>query len=485
MVGQCEYERDRALTAESIVNKLQARIDAAEKATADAKKEASKKEDDLWYQHEEDNRRVNNAEGNRRAESQGLADQIKGLRAEVNKLRQEKEELLGRLNTAPPTTKPAYLLAGGQAFGNGVLVGSNFAKLTPETLRTSSNQGGIGIALITCKRPLNLQRAMTSLLQHRGTTPAEMNKFPIVISQDGYEAQLTDLIQEKYVRTGLAYHLHHQYDENAMQIATRHGGKSSLIHVRIAQHLGFVMENMFDVFKFKQAIFLEEDLEVAPDFFSYFGSMLPTLQNDPKVYCVSAWNDNGYKELTSDERAVYLTDFFPNLGYMIEGKLWHEVKDNWVTVYWDEFMRSEDVRKNRHCIRPEISRALMFEEKGTFSNKFFKEHLSRIALNSKPVDWASEDLSYLASTDTFEAKLTKWLREATLVTLDDVSRHSNDKLRILYDDKKDFKRIATKFGLMHDKKDGVRRTAYRGVIPFSWQSNRIYLYTNSWPGSDL
>lgn len=36
-----------------------------------------------------------------------------------------------------------------------------------------------------------------------------------------------------------------------------------------------------------------DDLEVAPDFFSYFSSLRHLLEIDSSVWCISAWNDNG------------------------------------------------------------------------------------------------------------------------------------------------------------------------------------------------
>ena len=38
-------------------------------------------------------------------------------------------------------------------------------------------------------------------------------------------------------------------------------------------------------------IILEEDLEVAVDIFSYFSQLLPLMDQDESLYCVSAWND--------------------------------------------------------------------------------------------------------------------------------------------------------------------------------------------------
>mmetsp|Transcript_71245 Transcript_71245/g.126909 ORF Transcript_71245/g.126909 Transcript_71245/m.126909 type:complete len:460 (-) Transcript_71245:201-1580(-) len=448
-----------------------------------------KLEADLRFQIKELNRLKDNFDSDQKNQRQELLDKNRGLIDKNLKLEADKKKLEGMVNTAPPTTKAPYLRGGGRAFGDGVLVGSNQAKLTEETLRAAAKEGAIGVAVLACRRPFYLQRAMKSFLERRGDSPDEMRKYPIVISQDSWDDKMTTIIQEKYILTGLAYHLHHQYDPRGMEIASRLGGPKKLPYVRIAQHYGFVMDNMFDVFKFKQVIFLEEDVEIAPDFFPYFNSMLPVLQNDPNLYCVSAWNDNGYPELvSSDERAVYRTDFFGGLGWMMLKKNWNRIKDRWPSSFWDDFMRQPDVREDRQCIRPEISRAFTFGEEGVGDSQVFKSHLSRISLNTKPVDWASQDLSYVKSDTAFDEKVRGWLREATLITADDIDRHddANDKLRILYDHIS-YKKIAKKFGLIdtHVKKDTIRRNSYRGVIPLSWKSNRIYLYTDSWPGSTL
>lgn len=36
---------------------------------------------------------------------------------------------------------------------------------------------------------------------------------------------------------------------------------------------------------------IEEDLEVSVDILTYFNQLLPVLENDESVYCISAWND--------------------------------------------------------------------------------------------------------------------------------------------------------------------------------------------------
>merc|ERR1712059_169949 len=94
--------------------------------------------------------------------------------------------------------------------------------------------------------------------------------FPIVISQDGNDRPMAQLIQSSYVQTGLAFHLNHQHDPDAVKIAKKFGAPTpaSIGYVRIAQHFAFAFKRMFDDFSFRQVIVLEEDLEVSTDTFS-------------------------------------------------------------------------------------------------------------------------------------------------------------------------------------------------------------------------
>ena len=51
-------------------------------------------------------------------------------------------------------------------------------------------------------------------------------------------------------------------------------------------------------------IILEEDLEVSVDIFSYFSQLLPLMDEDESLYCVSAWNDQVRNRTFCDERAI-------------------------------------------------------------------------------------------------------------------------------------------------------------------------------------
>lgn len=353
-------------------------------------------------------------------------------------------------------------------------------EITEETLQLLASKGAIGVAIISCKRPKYLQRAMESIFR----APRDPATFPLIISQDAHDAAMQELVQKNYVRTGQAFHLHHEHDPNAKAVAAKFGGsKQALGYVLIAQHFGYVMRRMFDDFGFEAVIFLEEDLEVSPDFFSYFEAMRPILRNDKDLFCVSAWNDNGYHNLVLDPKAAFRTDFFPGLGWMMDKDLWDELRNRWAVAYWDEYMRRPDVRKGRHCIRPEISRSFTFGEEGVSGGQFFKGHLGKIKLNDVMVDWMKQDLSHLASAQAFEDYLTSEIRSAVPATTETVDSFATQAkvLRIQYDDAQYKVSVAQKFGLMPDEKEGIRRMSYRGVIPIAWLTNRIYLHTRSWP----
>lgn len=404
------------------------------------------------------------------AAAQDLQALVKSQQTELKELREETARL--------KLVSPAQVLAQRSLAAS---AGTGKGPITEDTLRRLAASGAIGVAVITCKRPQYLSRAMDSFL-HAQRNP---EKFPIVISQDGHDAAMTQLVQSKFVATGQAYHMHHDHDPNANSIAKRFGGsKMALGYVYIAQHFGFVMRRMFDDFDFQSVIFLEEDLEVSRDFFSYFGTMEPLLRNDPDLFCVSAWNDLGYQTHVQDPKAAYRTDFFPGLGWMMDKAMWGEVRDRWAVAYWDEFMRRKDVRKGRHCIRPEISRSFTFGEEGVSVGQFFKQHLAKIKLNDVDVDWKDQDNRMLASAEAFDNYLRERLRAATPVSLSDIEQYSgkSETLRIEYDDAHYKATVAKKFGLMEDEKEGIRRMSYRGVIPFRWQTNLIYIHTGSWPG---
>jgi alpha-1,3-mannosyl-glycoprotein beta-1,2-N-acetylglucosaminyltransferase len=44
---------------------------------------------------------------------------------------------------------------------------------------------------------------------------------------------------------------------------------------------------------------------------------------------------------------------------MLTRDFWLEIRDKWPKAFWDDWLRRPEIRKDRACIRPEVSRTAM------------------------------------------------------------------------------------------------------------------------------
>jgi alpha-1,3-mannosyl-glycoprotein beta-1,2-N-acetylglucosaminyltransferase len=235
-----------------------------------------------------------------------------------------------------------------------------------------------------------------------------------------------------------------------------------------------------------RVIILEEDLEIASDFFSYFLAVAPLLDKDPSLLAASAWNDNGMTERVLDPATIYRSDFFPGLGWMLTRQVWAELRPKWPEAYWDDWLREPEQRKGRHFLRPEICRTYHFGRVGTSGGQF-ADLWERMQLNEQWIDFKSLDLSYLSS----EAAYDRWIfgeiakaRPTTLMALlemerngtYDVENRNKEVFMLLYESPSDsFGDIAQALGLFADLKAGVLRTAYKGVVTVRVSGKRVHV----------
>ncbi|KEH36402.1 N-acetylglucosaminyltransferase I [Medicago truncatula] len=115
---------------------------------------------------------------------------------------------------------------------------------------------------------------------------------------------------------------------------------------------------------------------------------------------------------------------------------------------------------------------------GSSLGQFFKQYLEPIKLNEVQVDWKSMDLSYLLE-DKYVIHFANIIKKAKPVSGADFAqkaRNIDGDVRIKYKDQWDFENIAQQFGIFQEWKDGVPRTAYKGVVVFRYQTTkRIFL----------
>eukprot|EP00285_Hemiselmis_virescens_P009317 CAMPEP_0173407986 /NCGR_PEP_ID=MMETSP1356-20130122/68548_1 /TAXON_ID=77927 ORGANISM="Hemiselmis virescens, Strain PCC157" /NCGR_SAMPLE_ID=MMETSP1356 /ASSEMBLY_ACC=CAM_ASM_000847 /LENGTH=218 /DNA_ID=CAMNT_0014369221 /DNA_START=45 /DNA_END=697 /DNA_ORIENTATION=- len=188
-----------------------------------------------------------------------------------------------------------------------------------------------------------------------------------------------------------------QHVDNSPLIKANPGEMDS--YYKIARHYGWALGKLFEDQNVPWVIVLEDDLEVAPDLFHYFAAGAELMRQDPTLWTVTAWNDNGLPHLVQDPETVYRSDFFAGLGWIMTRELWSELGPKWPKAYWDDWMREPPQRKGRSCLRPEVPRTVTFGQIGSSQGQFFASHLSKMKLNTKLIDFTSRDMSYLLKSN--------------------------------------------------------------------------------------
>ncbi|XP_008477431.1 alpha-1,3-mannosyl-glycoprotein 2-beta-N-acetylglucosaminyltransferase [Diaphorina citri] len=340
------------------------------------------------------------------------------------------------------------------------------------------SKDAIAIVVIACNR-VTVSRCLDLLIKYRPS----VEKFPIIVSQDCNHEATTNVIKSYQNQV----HLIQQ--PNQQDIAVPPKEKKFKGYFKIARHYGWALNQMFYEFNFSTAIVIEDDLDIAPDFFEYFLGTYPLLISDPTLWCVSAWNDNGKPTLidTSSSDLLYRTDFFPGLGWMLTKDLWDEISVKWPRSYWDDWIRQPEQRKDRACIRPEISRTRTFGKIGVSNGMYFDKHLKFIHLNDHFVPFTKLNLTYLLR-ENYDVEYVKLVYSLPTVTYDDLKMNTikhDGAVRIAYYTKDQFRRNAKFLGLMDDFRSGVPRTGYRGIVSFIYNSRRVFLAPHpSWRGYD-
>ena len=54
-----------------------------------------------------------------------------------------------------------------------------------------------------------------------------------------------------------------------------------------------------------------------------------SLMNDSTIYCISAWNDQGYDHSCKDPSLLYRIETMPGLGWLLKKSLFEELEPQW------------------------------------------------------------------------------------------------------------------------------------------------------------
>ncbi|XP_018431435.1 PREDICTED: protein O-linked-mannose beta-1,2-N-acetylglucosaminyltransferase 1-like, partial [Nanorana parkeri] len=107
----------------------------------------------------------------------------------------------------------------------------------------------------------------------------------------------------------------------------------SIKNARVAQHYKASLTASFNLHPdAKFAVVLEEDLDISVDFFSFLSQTVHLLEEDESLYCISAWNDQGYEHTAEDPSLVYRVETMPGLGWVLRRTLYkEELEPKWPT----------------------------------------------------------------------------------------------------------------------------------------------------------
>lgn len=278
-----------------------------------------------------------------------------------------------------------------------------------QTILPNLKNAKTAILILTHSRPEYLQQTISSLVQLKGT-----NEISLYISQDGKHegvatmiTKMKPLLENKFLK----------FQKLQFSLPYRVAASS-----RIAQHYKFALDVLFS--QHKQVIILEDDMVVSPDFLYYF-EQTSFLLDDPEILCISSWNDFGYPHLVNDTRRLFLTQFFPGLGWMLNRKTWEKLSPNWPLDLWDDWMRVH--MGSRSCVVPEVSRNKNIGEKGVhFSVNEHRIKVGSVAFNTKK-DVQFGDLGYLKR---YKEYMKNIVRSGKILPLDYVDKLPDEKGKI-------------------------------------------------------
>ncbi|XP_045487347.1 alpha-1,3-mannosyl-glycoprotein 2-beta-N-acetylglucosaminyltransferase [Pieris rapae] len=325
------------------------------------------------------------------------------------------------------------------------------------------------VLVIACDR-ITVKRCLDNLVKFR----PDKETFPIIVSQDcGHNA--TYQMIRSYTDSDPSISVVQQPDLSEIPL-TRAKAKFKG-YFKIARHYRFALNYIFRHLGHEAVIIVEDDLDISPDFFEYFLGTYPLLLRDPSIWCISAWNDNGKKELIDINRPELLhrTDFFPGLGWILRSETWDQLESKWPEAFFDDWLRDPQNTEGRSCIRPEVSRTYSFGKVGVSKGLFFDLHLRYMQLNAEFVEFTKLNLTYLIK-DVYDDNLTSLVAALPESSAEDVIMgYGTGPVRVEYSNAKSYQRAAKKLGLMDDFRSGIPRTAYRGIVTCFIKGRRVYL----------
>ncbi|CAJ1353647.1 unnamed protein product [Effrenium voratum] len=123
--------------------------------------------------------------------------------------------------------------------------------------------------------------------------------------------------------------------------------------------LEYAVSNQFRNDRFRSLLVVEEDLVFSSSLRSFLLKLEPLLLEDPSIWCISAWNDNGIAPYSSDLSVVMRTESFSGIAWMTSLSLIRQdLLPSWSQQRsWRGLLRQRAQLAAQDCLVPEVSRA--------------------------------------------------------------------------------------------------------------------------------
>ena len=242
------------------------------------------------------------------------------------------------------------------------------------------------LLVIACNRVFYVNETLLTLAQ----SVAGVEAMHVYISVDGTDAAVTSLADEAVATLFAPPRSRGAQRWTHATVSSGHTPGRKAAHVALAVHYKWALDRVF-AGNHSHVIIVEDDLLLSPDALHMFAASAPLLDADDTLWCISAWNDNGARDLVSSSEyyALRRTAFFPGLGWMMTATTWHAaVAPAWPRPWagdWDWHMRlAPGVGGSRECVHPVVSRSYTIGRWGAnMRTQLYDRHLSTHA-------WAAE-----------------------------------------------------------------------------------------------
>uniref|UniRef100_A0A8C8RC34 Protein O-linked-mannose beta-1,2-N-acetylglucosaminyltransferase n=1 Tax=Pelusios castaneus TaxID=367368 RepID=A0A8C8RC34_9SAUR len=253
-----------------------------------------------------------------------------------------------------------------------------------------------------------------SVCSCKDPTPIEFNPEPV--SPPPRPAMLRSLLSAQGVNPQMIMVFIDGYYEEPMDVVELFGLKGiqhtpiSIKNARVSQHYKASLTATFNLHP------VSESCHPRAGFLS---QSIYLLEEDDSLYCLSAWNDQGYEHTAEDPSLLYRVETMPGLGWVLSKNLYKdELEPKWPTPEklwdWDMWMRMPEQRKGRECIIPDVSRSYHFGIVGLNMNGYFHEaYFKKHKFNTVP----NVQLKNVESLkkDAYEIEIHRLLGEAAVL----------------------------------------------------------------------